>query len=101
MTNTNQLNIGSAKIDLKSRYLFGTRKKVPLNNKEFVLLEYFIRNGGKVLSRTEILEDVWDRNIFCNTNTVDVHISKIRKKFTKIRKKSPIKTVHSVGYIFE
>ena len=101
MEQNSTISFGSAKIDLVSRYLYGTRNKVRLKNKEFSLLEYFLRNTGKVLSRTEILEEVWDRNIFCNTNTVDVHVSKIRKKFLRIRKKSPIKTVHSVGYLFE
>jgi DNA-binding response OmpR family regulator len=94
-------DFGSAQVDLSLRCLRSKNKKIPLKNKEFILLEYFLRNAGKVLSRTEILEEVWDRNIFCNTNTVDVHISRLRKKFMKLRKKAPIKTVHSVGYLFE
>lgn len=101
MISSGYLDFGNAKIDLNSRILLGKRKKIALKNKEFSLLEYFLKNTGKIISRTEILEEVWDRNIFCSTNTVDVHISRIRKKYANFGKISPIKTVHSVGYIFE
>jgi DNA-binding response OmpR family regulator len=64
-------------------------------------MEYFMRNAGRVLSRTQILEDVWDRNIFCPTNTVDVHVSSLRTKLSAYNCDSFIKTVHCVGYIFD
>ncbi len=89
------------KLDLSSRKLFVGRIFVSLRNKEFSLLEYFIKNTGVVLSRTRILEDVWDRNIICPTNTVDVHVSNLRKKLEKHECSDFIKTVHCIGYIFE
>lgn len=95
------IDLRNLKLDLNARRLLCDENKIFLRNKEFSLLEYMMKNMGKVISRTEILEEVWDRNIFCNTNTVDVHISKLRKKFNKFDIKSPIKTVHSVGYILE
>ncbi|MFA6305311.1 MAG: winged helix-turn-helix domain-containing protein [Candidatus Gracilibacteria bacterium] len=88
-------------LDLISRRLFVSGKYIYLRNKEFSLLEYFIRNVGKVLSRTRILEDVWDRNILCPTNTVDVHVSSLRKKIKICESANFIKTVPCVGYVFE
>lgn len=89
------------KLDPKSRKVFIYDNVIPLRNKEFVLLAYFIRNVGKVLSRTQILEDVWDQNITCSTNTVDVHISSLRYKLRKHHHDRLIKTVHCIGYMFE
>lgn len=88
-------------LDVESRRFVVGGKRVSLRNKEFSLLYYFLENMGKVLSRTQILEDVWDRNIVCPTNTVDVHVSSLRKKFERYANKSCIKTVHCVGYIFD
>lgn len=85
------------KLDLNSRKLFIGKIQIPLRNKEFSLIEYFLKNIGKVRSRTQILEDVWDRNILCPTNTVDVHISSLRKKLPC----NLIKTVHCIGYILD
>jgi DNA-binding response OmpR family regulator len=88
-------------LDPNTRFLQLNGREVFLRNKEYLLLEFLMKNFGKIVSRTEILEEVWDRNIFCNTNTVDVHVSKLRKKLVSFFKFSPIRTVHSVGYIFE
>lgn len=88
-----RLNIDSRKVFIKNRI-------IRLRNKEFSLLEFFMRNVGKVVTRTQILEEVWDRNIFCPTNTVDVHISKLRSKICKNLKLPVIKTIHCIGYVF-
>ncbi len=95
------LKMGCLKLDTDSRRLYKAKKRLCLQNKEFELLEFMFKNKGKVLSRTSILEEVWDRNIFCKTNTVDVHISRLRKKIKDFSDFNPIKTVHSVGYICE
>lgn len=92
---------GRFKLDDRGRKLTIRNQKIFLRNKEFVLLAYFLQNVGKVVTRTEILEDVWDRNICCSTNTVDVHVSNLRQKLKRYFRKSLIKTVHCVGYIFE
>ena len=60
-----------------------------------------MENIGKVITRARLLEEVWDRNIFCITNTVDVHVSKLRQKLNKHLDQDVIKTIHCVGYIFE
>lgn len=95
------LDYKSFSLDMTSRKLFISGKYIYLRNKEFSLLEYFIKNMGKVLSRTIILEDVWDRNILCPTNTVDVHVSSLRKKIKLCETANFIRTVPCVGYVFE
>lgn len=95
------ISLGSIKVDIKSRMFYLKGNRVVLRNKEFSLLYYFINNIGRVLSRTQILEDVWDRNIVCPTNTVDVHVSSLRRKFKQYADKDCIKTVHCIGYVFD
>ncbi|OGJ41978.1 hypothetical protein A3I58_00185 [Candidatus Peregrinibacteria bacterium RIFCSPLOWO2_02_FULL_39_10] len=92
---------GHLKIDMLTRRFFVGSNSIFLRNKEFSLITYFVKNMGRVVSRTQILEEVWDRNIFCPTNTVDVHVSSLRRKIKKHLKHDLIKTVHCVGYIFE
>lgn len=92
---------GVMKLDFYTRKFFINEIFVPLRNKEFSLVFYFLKNPGRVISRTEILEEVWDRNIFCATNTVDVHVSTLRRKLRLYFGRDLIRTVHCVGYIFE
>lgn len=94
-------NADLLKLDMETRKLFIGDHMVILRNKEFALLGYFLNNMGKVLTRTQILEDVWDRNICCATNTVDVHVSSLRQKLKFYFGRSLIRTVYCIGYIFE
>lgn len=93
-------DFGMLKLDKNSRMFFISNRRVFLRNKEFNLMEYFMKNVDTVLSRTRILEDVWDRNIFCPTNTVDVHVSKLRQKLSANNCNAFIETVHCIGYKF-
>lgn len=88
-------------LDLERR--FAKRKKhiIPLRNKEFSLLEFFMINHGKVLTRNAILEHVWDRNSNFASNTVDVHINRLRRKLEDPFKQKLIHTIPCVGYIFD
>jgi DNA-binding response OmpR family regulator len=95
------IDLGEIKMDKRSRKLVIDDSTIPLRNMEFSLLEYFMENVGRVLSRTELLEEVWDRNICCATNTVDVHVSSLRKKMEKYFSRNVIRTVHCIGYIFD
>ncbi len=101
MKEGNYTKFGKLKIDLIKRRCFIKNIALKLRNKEFLLLNYFARNAGKVLSRTDILEEVWDQNICCATNTVDVHVSSLRQKMRKHSKQVIIQTVHCIGYIFD
>lgn len=89
------------KVKPESRKFLVSGVEVPLRNKEFNLLIYFLDNVGKILTRTQILEDVWDRNICCATNTIDVHVSTLRRKLRTYLNRDFIRTVNCVGYIFE
>jgi len=95
------LEVGNLSVDINKYALHYKQEKIQLRYKEFELMKYLVKNTGKVKSRTQILEDVWDRNIFCNTNTVDVHVSNLRKKMKKMAAPNHIKTIYCVGYMFE
>ncbi len=95
------IELGCLKIIPDSRKFFINNNSISLKNKEFTLMKYFMENIGKVITRARLLEEVWDRNIFCITNTVDVHVSKLRQKLNKHLDQDVIKTIHCVGYIFE
>lgn len=97
----NLLQLGSLTLDMDARKVFIKRTQLNLRNKEFSLLIYFIQNIGRVLTRTRLLEEVWDGNIFWSTNTIDVHVSHLRRKLRRHFHKDLIKTVHCIGYIFE
>lgn len=71
---------------------------VPLTLKEFNILEYFIRNPNKVLTRDEVLDHVWDYNFSSLSNIMDVHINNLRKKLKKNTDNNYIETVRGVGY---
>ncbi len=73
-------------------------KDIPLTLKEFVLLEYFMRNPNKVINREEILSHLWDFNFSSFSNVVDVHMKNLRKKLTTNGDKDLLETVRGVGY---
>lgn len=88
------------KLDVLSHTVWYKNVPVPLRNKEFFLLHFLMSNPGKVLSRCTILENVWDRNANILTNTVDVHMSQLRKKIEGVAREKFIRTVPCAGYIF-
>ena len=73
--------------------------EIELTNKEFLLLEYFLRNKNRVLTRSMISEKIWDIDFVTASNIVDVYINFLRAKIDKGFSKKIIKTVRSVGYI--
>lgn len=95
---TNVITLGDLVVDVVKKTVYRADKKIVLRRKEFDLLEYFIRNKGKVLTRTMILDHVWDSSYDSFANTIDVHISYLREKIDKPFKTKLIKTVHGVGY---
>ncbi len=95
-----KLKFNELQLNLVRRKLLIAGCVVNLRNKEFSLLYYFMNNMGKVISRTQLLEEVWDHNICCATNTVDVHVNTLRNKFKKFAGRDFIRTVHCIGYVF-
>ncbi len=83
-------------LDRANYQVITDKKKFNLAKKEFDLLNYLMKNNDRVLSREEILANVWGSNVLVSPRTVDVHIRKIREKIGD----SYIQTVKSVGYKF-
>ena len=99
---TSTIMIGDLRLNRVSRTLHVSNNVVFLRNKEFSLLECFMRNMGRVMSRTDILEEVWDRNICWSTNTVDVHVSRVRKALGITAESGfRVKTIYQHGYRLE
>ena len=95
------LEVGDLYMDVNAYQVTRAGKPIELRNKEFALLEYFMRNSGIVLSRGMILENVWDMNVDPFTNTVDVHIRLLRQKIDDGFRKKLIKTIPKRGYKLE
>jgi DNA-binding response OmpR family regulator len=98
--NTNKLVFGELELDLDRKMARRGAAQIELTAKEFSLLEYFMRNSGKVLSRNDIAEKVWDVSFDFGTNVVDVYVNFLRKKIDKGFDKKLIHTKVGFGYIF-
>jgi DNA-binding response OmpR family regulator len=86
-------------IDTRGKIVKRGEERLNLTAKEYNLLEFLARNKGRVFSRAEILERVWDINFDMNTNVVDVYINYLRRKVDKQRDKKLIQTVVGIGYV--
>lgn len=96
-----ELSLEDLRMDLLSRRVFREDKEVVLTPKEFSLLEYLLRNKGRVLSRTQIIENIWGYTFDPNSNVVDVHIKFLREKIDSGFDKKLIHTVRGAGYILK
>ena len=95
-----RLKVADLELDLDKKLAFRGGKNIELTAKEFALLEYFMRNKGRVLSRKDIADKVWDINFDTGTNVVDVYINILRKKIDKDFAYKLIHTRVGMGYIF-
>lgn len=96
------LRIDDLSVNLYSHIVKRCGKEIYLTRKEFCLLEYFIRNKGKLLSRALILEHVWDMNADPFSNTIEAHVLNLRKKINPNKKRRDlIHTIPSRGYKME
>jgi DNA-binding response OmpR family regulator len=93
------LNLGTIQIDIAKHSVLSHGNEVQLTNREFNLLYYLIKNKGKVCTRNQIIEDVWDIHFDYDTGVIDVFINAIRKKLNLKIEEDYIKTVRGVGYI--
>lgn len=93
--------IGDLKLDLVSRTVSRDEKNIELSAKEFLLLEYLMRNAGQILTRTMILEQVWGYNFDTSSNIIDVHINHLRRKVDGDFPVKLIHTVKGVGYVLK
>ncbi|MDD2674257.1 MULTISPECIES: response regulator transcription factor [Flavobacterium] len=93
------LTLGTIKIDIPQHRVLVNEAEVALTQREFELLMYLVKNKGKVCTRTQIIEDVWDIHFEYDTGVIDVFINAIRKKLNLKIEQDYIKTVRGVGYI--
>lgn len=93
------LNLGTITLSRQSHQVFNNGIEVQLTQKEFTLLEYLITNKGKVCTRNQIIEDVWNIHFDYDTGVIDVFINSLRKKLNLKKEEDYIKTIRGVGYI--
>jgi two-component system, OmpR family, response regulator len=93
------LKVEDLVLDLLSRRVARGHVTIDLRPREFALLEYLMRNAGKVVSKTMILSHVWDYSFDPQTNIVDVLISRLREKIDRPFEKKLLHTVRGVGYV--
>lgn len=86
-------------MNLHSRKIFRGKKEILLSAREFTLLEYFLRNKNKLITRTTLTESVWDMNFDTFSNVIDVYVSYLRNKIDKGFAKPLIHTLRGQGYI--
>ena len=91
--------LGNISLNTETHQVHKETLEVSLTQKEFALLEYLIRNKGKVCRRTRIIESVWDIHFDYNTGVIDVYINALRKKLMLSDEENYIQTVRGVGYI--
>jgi len=92
------LKAGDLEMDLLSRKVSRAGQKIDLQPREFRLLEYLMRNAGQVVTRTMLLEKVWDYHFDPQTNVIDVHVSRLRAKIDKGFEEALLHTVRGAGY---
>jgi len=95
------LQIADLKLDPAQRVVYRADVKIDLTPKEFALLDYFMRNPDRVLTRTMIAEHVWDYDFDTETNVIDVYVNYLRKKIDTDRDPRLIHTVRGVGYVMK
>jgi DNA-binding response OmpR family regulator len=95
------LNVKDLQMDLIRRKVFRAGREIELQPKEYALLEYLMRNRGRIVSKTMIMEHVWDYNFDPQTNVVEVRICQLRDKLDRGFDHKLIKTVRGMGYVLE
>jgi len=94
------LTAGDLRIDLLARCAWRGERVIDLPSREFALLEYFMRHAGRVLSRADILTDVWGYNFASESNLVDVYVRYLRNRIDLPGQPSLVSTVRGAGYRF-
>jgi DNA-binding response OmpR family regulator len=93
------LSLGTIEINVSQHQVLANGNEVTLTHREYELLCYLVKNKGKVCTRSQIIEDVWDIHFDYDTGVIDVFINAIRKKLNLKIEEDYIKTVRGVGYI--
>lgn len=96
-----RLSVSDLEMDLLSRTVRRANQKIDLQPREFRLLEFLMRHAGQVVTRTMLLEGVWDYHFDPQTNVIDVHISRLRQKIDKPFDQPLVHTVRNAGYVLQ
>src|SRR5204862_3103983 len=96
-----RLTVGDLVMDLLTREVTRAGQKIELQAREFALLEYLMRHSGRVVTKTMILEHVWDYSFDPQTNVVDVLVCRLRNKIDKDFRQKMIHTLRGVGYVIK
>lgn len=97
----NELRFSDMELDLETKSVYREGKTIELTAREFALMEYFLRNPERVISKKEIAEKVWDINFDTGTNVIEVYVNYLRNKVDKNFSKKLIHTAHGMGYILK
>ncbi len=100
-TGKEKLKVADLELDPYSREVYRGGKKIELRPREFALLEYLMQNAGNVITKTMIMEKVWNFDFDPQTNIVDVLVSRLRNKIDRDFEKKLIKTIRGVGYVLQ
>lgn len=95
------LEAGELRLDPAARRLWRNETEIPLTAREFAVLEYLLRHTGQVVSKTEILESVWDYEFEGDPNNVEVYVNRLRRKVDRPFATNSITTVRGAGYRLE
>ncbi len=97
-----EFTFGNVVVNLKRHEVTKAGQRQDLTNREFLLLDYFIRHRGELLTRDRLLDDIWGYDVYPTTRTVDTHVRRLRKHIEPDPDNPRfIKTVHGAGYLFE
>lgn len=99
--NKNLIKVADLEINTDSKSVKRANKKIDLTTKEYLLLEYLAKNKGKVITRADIAEKIWDINFETGTNVIDVYVNFLRKKIDKEFTPKLIYTQVGMGYILK
>lgn len=95
---TTELSLADLEMNLLTRTVTRRGQSIELTTREFSLLEYLLRNAGRVVSRSMLLEAVWDYNFDPQTNIIDQHVSRLRQKIDRDFEPSLLQTIRGMGY---
>jgi two-component system OmpR family response regulator len=95
---TTKLGFADLEMDLLTRTVTRAGRRIDLQTREFRLLEYLLRHAGQVVTRTMLLDGVWDYHFDPQTNVIDVHISRLRQKIDKGFATPLLHTIRGAGY---
>lgn len=98
---TTNLKVGNLDLDLQSHKVTIDEKEIILTPKEYSILEYLMRNKNRVISRTKLIEHVYDYHFDTETNIIDVYINKLRSKVDQDPNKPLIQTIRGTGYMIK